>query len=106
MTTASPSITNAMFSITGGLLTGILKFQITTGGTASSYVYFTYPVIPSTTVGDYSTVGNASTDTNAGVIGVIGYSRTDTKMYIRRYDSGNFALTASHYSTGVFHYHI
>lgn len=106
MTTASPSITNAMFSITGGLLTGILKFQITTGGTASSYVYFTYPVIPSTTIGDFSTVGNANTDTNAGTMGAIGYSRTDTKMYIRRYDSGNFALTASHYSTGVFYYHL
>lgn len=106
MTTASPSITNAMFNITGGLLSGTIKFQLTTGGTASTFLYFTYPVIPSTTIGDFSTVGVASTDTNAGVAGVIGYSRTDTKMYIRRYDSGNFALTASHYSTGVFQYQI
>lgn len=106
MTTASPSITNAMFNITGGLLSGTIKVQLTTGGSASSFVFFTYPVIPSTTIGDYSTVGVASTDTNAGVAGVIGYSRTDTKMYIRRYDSGNFALTASHYSTGVFQYQI
>ena len=106
MTTGSPNITNAIFNITGSLLSGTIKFQLTTGGTASSFLYFTYPVIPSTTIGDFSTVGVASTDTNAGVAGVIGYSRTDTKMYIRRYDSGNLALTASHYSTGVFQYQI
>lgn len=106
MTTASANITHAMYSITGGLLTASVKWQLTTGGTASTYVYFTYPVIPSTTVGDYSTIGNCSTDTNAGVLGAIGYSRTNTKLYIRRYDSGNFALTASHYTTGVCNYHI
>lgn len=106
MTTASPNITNAIFNITGSLLSGTIKFQLTTGGTASTFLYFTYPVIPSTTIGDFLTVGVASTDTNASVAGVIGYSRTDTKMYIRRYDAGNFALTASHYSTGVFQYQI
>ena len=106
MTIASTAITNAMFSISGGLLTAVFKWQCTTGGTASTFIFFTYPVIPSTTMGDYSTVGACNTDTNAGVEGAVGYSRTDTKMYIRRYDSGNFALTASHYTTGVCNYYI
>lgn len=105
MTYTSVTTTFAGYSVSSsGLLTGMVKFYGTTGGTTSSFLYFTYPVVPSTSVPIDIAIGSASTDLNAGAVGIVGY--TTDKLYARRYDSGNFTIGANEYVIATFNYFI
>jgi len=107
MTYTSVTKVFAIYNISAyGLLTGSFKFYGTTGGTASTFIKFTYPVAKSPTMDDYTTVGVASTELNAGNIGCIQYEVSSSSLLIRLYNSANYSLSGSQYNTGTFSYFI
>jgi len=107
MTYTSVTKVFAIYNISAsGLLTGQFKFYGTTGGTASTFIKFTYPVAKSSTIDDYAAVGSCSTELNAGSAGVIQYEVSSSSLVIRLYNSANYSLSGSQYNTGTFHYFI
>lgn len=107
MTYTSVTKVFAIYNISAfGLLTGNFKFYGTTGGTASTFIKFTYPVATSTTIEEYSTVGFCSTELNASVAGVIQQEVSTGKLLIRLYNNANYSLSGSQYNTGSFQYYI
>jgi len=104
MTIGSTTIEHALFNITNGLLVGSIKYYGTTGGSASTFMYFTRPVAPSSSLTINTTVGVASVDLNAGIGGIIGWG--SDILYARRSDSGNWTINANEYVTGTFQYFI
>lgn len=107
MTYTSVTKVFAIYNISAsGLLTGQFKFYGTTGGTASTFIKFTYPIAKSSTIDDYVTVGSCSTELNASSAGVIQYEVSSSSLIIRLYNSANYSLSGSQYNTGTFCYFI